>query len=1112
MNIFQLTVLLGVSASLCDGVHVSMREKRQFAMLFQAVVLPCQFQTSSTQTPVVQWWYKSFCRDRTQDSFSLPETLGKTTSDLGTKSHLECSDSSRTSRIVASAQGASMTLAEHYKGRDIAIINKADLRIGELQWGDSGVYFCKVIIADDVEGKNEAQLELLVLGRTGEQNDLLPEFDLEIMPEWAFVGSVVLGSVLFLLLLGICWCQCCPHSCCCYLSCCCCPDTCCCPRHLYEAGKLAKSTKTAQIPVYPYYIPGVPSVAPSVVPLAPSSHIEPKMVSLPSVENNLAGASSLSELSSLHDGGNNDFRNTYQKVQMKALPPIADLDDQSMSRVGSTAQSHRYKMDRAIHSDDELDTRWNPHSEHIQRKSLGRRGRTGSLDELEEFARSYSTRCHRDRTYERDYSPPRRPYRNEEDWRHPSPPPVPRKRSDTWDSDRPRRPYQNRGYDDAYLTSVLESKARGRTGERGATRADEDSDTPRSDSYYSRSPSNRPEEDDPLPPYSEWEAERYRRAGPTNNRYRTVEPPGTESYRTSEATSRPFSYTRPPPGTLHAHQSSREDRDRNRNLSTALSRESLLLGKGSTQSGALCSRKQQQDKETSREEDRPVGRDGKLDACWPCCCCCTCQQMLCPFSTSATSQDVLVSWKFKSFCKDPVLEYYSTAYQAALQLGQDPSNDCPDRQRTVRTVIQKREADLVITEVMWWDNGVYYCTIDAAGDTTGDSDREVKLIVYHWLTVLLIIIGALLLIMLFCICCCQCCPQKCCCYVRCPCCPKTCCCPEKAVMQHRMIREAQKAMVPWMNGQPIYAPISSNASTQGVPILYSGSYSDYPKKQNLAMAPMPLSTMVPQTYAPPFPLVNGSLQGSVQETSQVLDYLENQVRGLDVSPLPQTMAPLQSHSPPGPPPVPYTPGPPSMLSALDDMGVRGVERRVITLPPIIQRNPSFTSHRGPGAAERGRAGPRLSSQSSGSTNRSGARGYRDTSPPRRGILRDYNEDSDWDNRHSRAPQRRNERGGSSGRRSGGSRPRARSRDDLIEELQSRRRRRERSYSPPQRHKGSWSSDEDNSSSRRRKGGKDKDWLEKPPSYFSIEMQPGHSKRNYDRLSDRSSRSGTSVVI
>lgn len=41
---------------------------------------------------------------------------------------------------------------------------EADLRIGELQWGDSGVYFCKVVIANDLEGKNEGQMELLVLG------------------------------------------------------------------------------------------------------------------------------------------------------------------------------------------------------------------------------------------------------------------------------------------------------------------------------------------------------------------------------------------------------------------------------------------------------------------------------------------------------------------------------------------------------------------------------------------------------------------------------------------------------------------------------------------------------------------------------------------------------------------------------------------------------------------------------------------------------------------------------------------------------------------------------------------------------------------------------------
>lgn len=118
---FSFSVLLSVCV--CDGVHVTVREKQRFAMLFQSVVLPCQYQTASTQTPVVQWWYKSYCRDRTRESFTIPQSLGVQASELGTTSHLECSDSSRTVRVVASAQGASMTLAEHYKGRDIAIVN-----------------------------------------------------------------------------------------------------------------------------------------------------------------------------------------------------------------------------------------------------------------------------------------------------------------------------------------------------------------------------------------------------------------------------------------------------------------------------------------------------------------------------------------------------------------------------------------------------------------------------------------------------------------------------------------------------------------------------------------------------------------------------------------------------------------------------------------------------------------------------------------------------------------------------------------------------------------------------------------------------------------------------
>nr|XP_061827286.1 immunoglobulin-like domain-containing receptor 2 isoform X1 [Nerophis lumbriciformis] len=600
MNFYRLALLVAAFACACDGVHVTVRENQQYAMLFQSVVLPCQYQTASTHTPVVQWWYKSYCRDRTRESFGLPESVHAP--QLGASSQLECPDSARTVRAVASAQGASLTLSEHYKNRDISIINKADLRIGELQWGDSGVYYCKVVIANDLEGQNEAQLELLVLGRTAQKDDILPEFDVEIMPEWAFVGCVAVGSFLFLLLLGICWCQCCPHSCCCYVRCCCCPETCCCPRHLYEAGKKAKTAPPAPVPVYPYYIPGVPAV----MPLAPSSHMDPKVVSVPSMENNLAGVRSgyrlkgsqdqdslkvlyyierelaqvpyaakmaalqprsLSELSSLHEGGNTDFRHTYQTVQMKALPPIADADDRSMLGGAPPAQSRRHRLrDRDNHSDDELDRRWNTHSEHLQRKTLSRRGHTGSLDELEEFARSYGSRSRRPEALEvRDYSPPRRSYRDVDDgWARRSPSPLPQKRRGTWDSELASRPPRPRDYDDAFLNHVLENKARRPGGDRG--RADEDSDTPskgssrgKGSSYYSRSPSNRPEDEDSLPPYSEREAERYRRAAQNPDRYRT-------GYDTSEPGMRPFSYTRPRQGMTLPLQSGREEADRRHNL------------------------------------------------------------------------------------------------------------------------------------------------------------------------------------------------------------------------------------------------------------------------------------------------------------------------------------------------------------------------------------------------------------------------------------------------------------------------------------------------------------------------------------------------------------------
>ncbi|XP_062866972.1 immunoglobulin-like domain-containing receptor 2 [Trichomycterus rosablanca] len=428
-----ITLLYLTGAPRCAAVNVNMRDDRRFAMLFQSVVLPCQYTTSSIQAPVVQWWYKSYCRDRTRDSFSFPNSLGVKGSELGPSSHLDCSDNSRTVRIIISVQGSSVTLTDHYKGRDISIINKADLRIGQLQWGDSGVYYCKVVIADDLEGENEAHVELLVLGQTSVTDDLLPEINLEIMPEWVFVGAVVLGSVLFLVLAGVCWCQCCPHSCCCYVRCCCCPETCCCPRHLYEAGKGLKTTAAAPVAMYPpYFVQGMPTM----VPIAPPSFIEPKMSTVSSINNNAStvqqpsvhsgfllqptpdqnsmkmlqyverelaqfnpsktpssnSACSMSELSSLHEA-ETDFRQTYRQVQKKALPVIPDLDDPPdvMSREMSPGRP-RGSTRHPQHRPEEEHPRWKPRSEHLQRKAFQMGERRGSLDELEEFAMNYVPR------------------------------------------------------------------------------------------------------------------------------------------------------------------------------------------------------------------------------------------------------------------------------------------------------------------------------------------------------------------------------------------------------------------------------------------------------------------------------------------------------------------------------------------------------------------------------------------------------------------------------------------------------------------------------------------------------------------------------------------------
>ncbi|XP_077481432.1 uncharacterized protein LOC144092477 isoform X2 [Stigmatopora argus] len=600
--------LAGLLLPPCCGVHVLVRDEKKYAVLFQPVVLPCNFNSVSTQTPIVQWVYKSYCRDRTRDSFGFSQSLSAGSGGAGLPgmiahpdgkkaAYLDCSDSGRTVRTVASVSGSSITLSEYYKDRDVSVINKADLRISQVQWGDSGVYTCKVIIADDVVGQNEASVELLVLGLSGLPEDLLPGFELKMMPEWVFVGAVALGSVLFLLLVGVCWCQCCPHSCCCYVRCCCCPETCCCPKHLYEAGKGIKTVTTA-LPYPPYFVTGVPAM----VPIAPPSLVE-KMSSVPTsdaslltavpmhavgapyclppsqdqdslrvlqyVENQLAHfnparsnshkSGATSELSSLHDG-EPAFRQTFRHVQKKALPPIPDeppeqrryRDDRSPEprrfRDAGPSSPQRYREPVEAeprrhaeearrprrYSDDappssqsrghlhdarqqnhieESRPRWNPRSEHLERKSYNPAGRTVSLDELEEFAATYKQRG-RKRDDEADrresgrpsyrHAAPRHPYddgdelgdgsdredrprrmKNDHDI---SPLPSPQKRRGTWGEERslspppaagpPSTSSQEKDYDGTFLNSLLERKSKLRGVKSGARGGEDDSDAP----------------------------------------------------------------------------------------------------------------------------------------------------------------------------------------------------------------------------------------------------------------------------------------------------------------------------------------------------------------------------------------------------------------------------------------------------------------------------------------------------------------------------------------------------------------------------------------------------------------------------------------------------------
>ncbi|XP_042295958.1 lipolysis-stimulated lipoprotein receptor isoform X5 [Sceloporus undulatus] len=384
-------------------MQVTVQNPFNVVILFQPVTLQCNYQTSSTQPPIVLWKYRSYCRSRLADAFNPSGQEAQITNQLqqnnpGYNPYVECQDSSRTVRVVATKQGNSVTLGDFYQGRRITITNNADLSIEQTAWGDSGVYYCTVTSSQDLQGNNEAYAELIVLGKSSGVSELLPGFQIGHMEDWLFVVLVVLGFFLVLLLFGICWCQCCPHTCCCYVRCPCCPEKCCCPEALYVAGKAA----TAGVPsVYAPSIyassnqlkPGPPA---TMIPMGP---VSPMYNGYGVDYDRASSASVMSELSSLHeDDRRYELRQGLGRLRGQAMSPISDVEEESV----------RSSENRRL-----LPPAQRDYYEDSPVRGYGRRPRSRSMDALDDLdrdpyparPRSRGRRGSDEEWHHRDYSP-----------------------------------------------------------------------------------------------------------------------------------------------------------------------------------------------------------------------------------------------------------------------------------------------------------------------------------------------------------------------------------------------------------------------------------------------------------------------------------------------------------------------------------------------------------------------------------------------------------------------------------------------------------------------------------------------------------------------------------
>ncbi|KAB5550535.1 hypothetical protein PHYPO_G00054810 [Pangasianodon hypophthalmus] len=527
MRLLFVILIIFMVTGFTTGVNVICPVKRYVVILFQPVTLRCDYTTTATVPPLITWRYKSFCRDPIQAALnpgSADNALAQANPNYNP--NIECSDSSRTVRIVASKQTA-VTLGAEYQGRKISIINNADLNIAQTAWGDSGVYVCSVASSQDLSGNGEDYTELIVL-------------------DWLLVVLVVFGFFLLLLFIGICWCQCCPHTCCCYVSCPCCPERCCCPRALYQAGKAVKAGVPYVAGSFPPSLYGQPVYIGGPSPPIPMLPTPQGVSALPSngygrdfdtassvgqgsqvpllqhqdggagqtrsgyriqanqdgnptrllyyMERELAnldpsqpgGAADkynrldgMSEISSLHDGGDPRNRGRSRPPQLNTV-----YDDENMSTISSVSQNMRRDEPRRgggggpnrgrARSMDNLDDIGRNYRD---RDYPPRGGRRGSDDEWSSSARGYD-RVPDD--HYRDYSPDDR-FRNDargvgfQGRRS-------RSRDDLMDLERGRGGGGRDAYDDSFLREAMERKKMGEQ-QRARSRERLDSDSERSDRY-----------------------------------------------------------------------------------------------------------------------------------------------------------------------------------------------------------------------------------------------------------------------------------------------------------------------------------------------------------------------------------------------------------------------------------------------------------------------------------------------------------------------------------------------------------------------------------------------------------------------------------------------------